>query len=230
MIRRLVAEFVGTFFLVFGVGVSQGQPFTVGGTLWAAMIFTGFSSGGQFNPAVTLAVITRKHITKTLTTQELKELMLYICAQILGSIMAALMSWGIVRFAAFFDVADGYNRGEAFLAEFLYTTLLCANAIMAGVLTDSNLLVGAAVAMSVTAGDWSVGNISGGCFNPAVGFGVNLVHLFKDGDHFGNTWIYIIGPLIGGVLGGLTSTIFIKEIQNERAKIAEENQDHQHRS
>src|SRR3569623_1807088 len=78
MYRRLLAEFIGTFFLVFGVGVSQGQPFTVGGTLWAAQIFTGFSSGGQFNPAVTLAIITRKHITKTLTTADLKELLLFV--------------------------------------------------------------------------------------------------------------------------------------------------------
>jgi glycerol uptake facilitator-like aquaporin len=44
------------------------------------------------------------------------------------------------------------------------------------------------------------GGISGGAFNPAVGIGPTLVNALIGGGSFGNLWLYVVGPLLGGVL------------------------------
>ena len=223
MIRRLLAEGTGTFLLTFAVGACNSEPFAVGGSLWAAMIFTGFASGAQFNPAVSVALIINKAISKTLTKEYLIELLLYILMQVIFALLGALLAGSIVKYVSYFDVAEGYKVSEAFFAELIYTLVLTADAIMVGQLTNSNLIGGGVVAMSVAAGNWSIGKITGGCFNPAVGFAINITNYGMNGDHFENTWIYIFAPLIGGVFGSILGYIFTSEIKAQ--KMAQENKD-----
>ena len=223
MIRRLLAEGTGTFLLTFAVGACNSEPFAVGGSLWAAMIFTGFASGAQFNPAVSVALIINKAISKTLTKEYLIELLLYILMQVIFALLGALLAGSIVKYVSYFDVAEGYKVSEAFFAELIYTLVLTADAIMVGQLSNSNLIGGGVVAMSVAAGNWSIGKITGGCFNPAVGFAINITNYGMNGDHFENTWIYIFAPLIGGVFGSILGYIFTSEIKAQ--KMAQENKD-----
>src|SRR5512147_1184177 len=101
--RKYVAEFIGTFFLVLTVcGAVQSHssvaPVAIGGVL-AAMIFAGgHISGGHFNPAVTLAVFLRGRLS-------LGEVPWYWGAQLLAGAAAA----GISRFA----FADHPTAGDA---------------------------------------------------------------------------------------------------------------------
>jgi glycerol uptake facilitator protein len=222
MIRRLLAEGAGTFLLAFAVGACNSEPFAVGGSLWAAMIFTGFASGAQFNPSVSLAIIINKSLWKTLTKDQFIELLLNVLIQVIFALLGALLAGSIVKYVSYFDVAEGYLASEAFFAEFMYTTVLTADALMVGQLTNSNLIGGGVVAMSVAAGNWSIGKITGGCFNPAIGFAINIVNYGMNGDHFGTTWLYIIAPLLGGVVGSLLAYVFTAEIIDQRKMSAVE--------
>lgn len=219
MIRRLLAEGAGTFLLTFAVGACNSEPFAVGGSLWAAMIFTGFVSGAQFNPAVSLAIIINRAIWKTLTKESLIELLLNIIIQIIFALLGALLAGSIVTYVSYFDVGEGYKVSEAFFAEFIYTIILTADALMVGQLTNSNLIGGGVVAISVAAGNWSIGKITGGCFNPAVGFAINVTNYGMNGDHFSNTWLYIIAPLLGGVFGSIIAYVFTAELKAQRASV-----------
>lgn len=218
MIRRLLAEAAGTFLLTFAVGACNSEPFAVGGSLWAAMIFTGFASGAQFNPAVSVALIIYRSLSKTLTRDGLVELLLNILIQVIFALLGALLAGSIVKYVSYFDVAEGFRVSEAFFAEMMYTIVLTGDAIMVGHITKSNLIGGGVVAMSVAAGNWSIGKITGGCFNPAVGFAINVTNYGINGDHFRITWLYIIAPLIGGIIGSLLAFVFSAELTAQKAQ------------
>lgn len=224
MIRRLLAEGAGTFLLAFAVGSCNSEPFAVGGSLWAAMIFTGFVSGAQFNPAVSTAIIIYKALMKTLTKDGLVELGLNMLIQIIFALLGALLAGSIVKYVSYFDVAEGYVASEAFFAEMMFTIILTADALMVSQLTNSNLIGGGVVAMSVAAGNWAIGKITGGCFNPAIGFAINITNYGMNSDHFTNTWLYITAPMLGGVIGSLLAYVFTIELKVQReAQATKEN-------
>lgn len=213
--QKLFAEACGTFVLVFSVGVTQGDPTSVAPALWAAMLGTGFISGAQFNPAVSIAVMVNAILSKAenLVTTILT-MLCYIAVQMVTALFAADMAYHVVNSndwrVAYFDVASGYKDSEGFLAECFYTMILTGVAVIGGTLTKSTILHVGLVATTVSAGDFAVGKYTGGCFNPAVGFGINVIHKIVKGGSYHKTWLYIVAPGVGGVLGGAIATFFIK--------------------
>lgn len=215
MFQKILCEAIGTFILVFSVGVTQGDPTSVAPALWGAMIATGFISGGQFNPAVSIAVIFHSILMgKHNIFHTVLSSCLYIVVQMSFGLLGAYIAYFVINTGqkdmAFFDVASGYSIGEGFLAEFFFTTVLTGLAIIGGHFTNSNILAGGLVATTVTAGDFSVGSYTGGCFNPAVGFGTNMIYYAIKGDSTHKVWLYILAPSLGGVLGACIATFFIK--------------------
>ena len=78
-----LTEFVGTGVLTFIIGIAAGQgqqltPFAIGMILTALIYFGGHISGAQYNPAVTLAVLTRGKL-------DLQEAICYVMAQLTGA-------------------------------------------------------------------------------------------------------------------------------------------------
>lgn len=215
MVQKILAEFCGTFILVFSVGITQGGPDSVAPALWAAMLATGYISGGQFNPAVSIAVLVNQILTRS---SDLKDkfftCLIYILVQLASSIVAAGVAYLVIdtndKRMAYFDLANGITDAEGFLAEAFYTTILTGVAVIGGTLTKSTILVGGLVSTTVSAGDYAVGNYTGGCFNPAVGFGINLMHRFAKGGSYHRILLYIFAPAVGGVIGGTFATIFSK--------------------
>ena len=63
--------------------------------------------------------------------------------------------------------------------------------------TEGNSYYGLAIGFTVMAGAFAVGGVSGGVFNPAVGFGPILVDMLAGDGGFGNLWFYIVGPIVG---------------------------------
>lgn len=223
--QKILAEIYGTFILVFSVGVTQGDATSVAPALWAAMISTGFVSGAQFNPAVSIAVCVNALITKAEDlNKKLYTSAIFIFIQMATGMLASYLAYLVVntdyKRVAYFDATAGYSLGEIFLAEMFFTTVLTGCALVSGHVTDSNILAGGVVAVTVSAADFAVGNYSGGCFNPAVGYGINLIYyLVEVTPH--NIWLYIIAPSVGGVLGGIFSTFFIhykKDLSELRKK------------
>ena len=73
----LLAEFLGTFLLVLSVLASGGNAWVVGGTLALVILLVGAMSGGQVNPAVSVAMFLKGALSS-------QELLAYVAVQILG--------------------------------------------------------------------------------------------------------------------------------------------------
>jgi len=196
-IRALLVEFIGTFFLVFTVGmvvISPGvpagfAPLAIGSVL-AVMIFAGgHISGGHYNPAVTLGVWLRGKAS-------FNDAIGYWGAQALTGVVAAL-SVGFLK-PALPAAGMAVQVLPALLAEFLFTFALVY--VVLNVATakgaEGNSFYGWAIGFTVLAGAYAVGGISGGSFNPAVTLGGSIMNVFA----WGHIWIYLLAELLGGAV------------------------------
>lgn len=193
---KYVYEFIGTFFLVFTVGMAVLSPGSIGpfaplaiGTILAVMIYAGgHISGGHYNPAVSLAA----YIRGKLNTQDLG---LYWVAQLLAGLLGAFL-------AVYFkggpaqDSLD-LDTFKTLLAEFLFTFALCYVVLNVATSkeTAGNSYYGWAIGFTVLAGAYAVGTISGGAFNPAVALGLTVMKIAD----WSSLWIYIVANLLGAV-------------------------------
>ena len=184
-LKSYVAEFLGVSFLALTIALGDGGPIGVGLTL-AIMIFaTAPLSGGQLNPAVTVAQC-------LLGNKSWKEGVFFMIAQLLGALFAnfyaTLMTSGDLGGPVAYT--DSYQA--QFCAEFIYTFALVF--VVLSVTSSKNSFYGFAIGLTVAIGAWSVGDISGGCFNPAIAFGAHYSELVSTVKDF---WI---PEVIGGVV------------------------------
>ena len=70
-------------------------------------------------------------------------------------------------------------------------------------LTSDGMLGSSTVGLALMVGAKISGRISGGCLNPAVGISLTMWSWIDDVGDMGDLWIYIIGPLLGGLIAGL---------------------------
>jgi aquaporin Z len=194
---KYVYEFIGTFFLVFTVGMTVLDPHSAGlwaplaiGSILAVMVFAGgHISGGHYNPAVSLAVFLRKKLL-------IQDLWSYWLAQFVAAIVAALATIYLKGAAAATPLEPDYLK--ALLAEFLFTFALCyvvLNVATANA-TAGNSYFGWAIGFTVLVGAYAVGTISSGAFNPAVALGITILNL----SHWSNIWIYIVANFLGAAV------------------------------
>src|SRR5439155_24002809 len=92
----------------------------------------------------------------------------------------------------------------ALLVEILYTFALALVVLNVATArkTEGNSYYGLAIGFTITAAAFAGGGISGGAFNPAVGFGPALIDAFNGGQSMHHLWIYLVGPFAGGALAG----------------------------
>jgi MIP family channel proteins len=212
IVRRMIAEFIGTFALVFvGVAAIGVSPDKGGGLLSIALAFgltvavmvsaTGHISGGQFNPAVSLALLATGKMS-------LHDTLFYILGQILGAVAAAgvvqLMFGGYTTYNG--TPAPGGNFGvtQTLVMEMVLTFFLVF--VVFGVAVDKrgpNVMAGLLIGLTVTFDILIGGPYTGASMNPARSFGPALV-----GRHWDAHWVYWVGPIIGGVLAGLIYKMF----------------------
>jgi aquaporin Z len=194
MVKKLVAEAIGTYFLVFTVGqtvlepgAGQFAPIAIGLALGVMIYATGHISGGHLNPAVTLGVFLRGKATAA-------ELAGYWIAQLIGAGLAAL---GVLFLKG--DVAPvtmTLAPLPALMAEFLFTGALVFVVLNVATArgTEGNSFYGLAIGGTVTVGAFAVGGISGGAFNPAVAVALGMMNIVN----FGDIWIHLLADLAGG--------------------------------
>jgi len=213
--QKLVAEFLGTFALVFfGAGAICTERFlqTNGSGPLGAALATGLAvsvlsiafahiSGAHFNPAVTIGY----WVTKRLNTMEVLG---YWIAQILGGIVAAFLLKAILpRDEAWQPVLGGtpdlvrdFTRLPAMGLEALITffLVLVYFATTSEDNVESRSVSGFAVGLVYTLGILLAGPFTGAALNPARAFGPALAS-----SHWANQGVYWVGPLAGGFLAGL---------------------------
>jgi glycerol uptake facilitator protein len=220
--RRLLAEFVGTGLLVlFGAGsvvaalTMNGGRLAYGGLGIIALAFglvvalviyaVGTTSGAHINPAVTVALAAARRFRWI-------EVGPYVVAQLLGAVVGALLivayvgsratDFGSVGLTA---LGEDVNGLQGIVAEALGTFLLVFT-IMAVAVDKrapagwAGFLIGLAVATEIML----IGPFTGGSVNPARSFGPYVVNqLFGGSTPWSEFYVYIVGPLVGGVAGAL---------------------------
>jgi len=200
---KYVAEFVGTYLLVFTVGcnVLSGSPVwaatSIACVLMVSIYALGGVSGANFNPAVSVTLGLSNKLDWTTVG-------IYCVVQIIAGICAGL-SYGALFFKVF-NLAPGAVFGwwEAALAEVLYTFMLCFVVLNVATAAKNagNQFYGLAIGFVIIAGGYAAGNISGGAFNPAVALGIDVS---SAGLGFGWGFAYAGYELIGA---GLASAMF----------------------
>ena len=203
--RALVAEFIGTFALVFagcGAIAVDAQTGTLGhvgvavafGLVIAVMIYAlGHLSGAHFNPAVSVAFAIGRHFPW-------RSVAAYTAAQVAGATVAALALRATLGPAADLGVTQPSGGDLQALAwEVTFTFFLVL--VITAVATDTRA-VGEAAALAiggtVALGALVAGPISGASLNPARSLGPALVSV-----DFTAIWIYIAGPVSGAVLASM---------------------------
>jgi MIP family channel proteins len=212
-----IAELVGTFVLVFGgtavaVGAILARPtagpaydslavaLAFGLALAAVVAAVGHVSGAHVNPAVTLGMAATGKFPWQYTPH-------YVVAQLVGAVLAAFATWvtfggagarGEAKLAATYP-AQGVGDLQAFVVEILITFILVF--VVMAVATDQRApaaIAPIAVGFALAVGVFIAGPVTGGSVNPARSLGPMIVA----GD-LSSVWLYILGPIIGGVLGAL---------------------------
>lgn len=217
VLKKLVAEVIGTFVLVFGgVGTAVlagahvgylGVAFAFGFTLLVMAYAIGPISGCHINPAVTLGMFMAKKIKG-------KEALLYMVAQVIGAILAAGLLFIVASGAPGFDAVasgfgsngygdhspGGYELGAVMIIEVVLTALLVLTVLFT---TDKNAAAGFAgipigiVLTLIHLVSIPVDNTS---VNPARSIGPAL---FQGGWALEQLWIFIAAPMVGAALAAI---------------------------
>jgi aquaporin Z len=203
--RRLFAEAWGTFLLVLvaagggvvaarsGGAVTAGALVAPGLMVMAIIYFMGAVSGAHLNPAVTLAFAVRRNFPW-------RRVPGYVLAQGLGGVAAAFFLrtlFGTVGALGATVPGNGISNGTALAMEIVLTaglvnTILGTASGARNIGTNGAIAVGGYIAL---AGLWAA-PISGASMNPVRSFAPDLLR----GD-VSMTWIYVVGPVVGALIG-----------------------------
>ena len=191
--KKVITEFIGTFFLVMGAALGQG----IGAALvLMVMIYAGgHISGAHYNPAVSLAVWLRGKLS-------IGDMIGYWMSQLAGAILAAIVVaniFGIEGTSKCVIPDDGMIK--AVIAEFVGTFALAYVVLNVATAkgTAGNSFYGIAIAGTVLAMATVIGKFSGGAYNPAVALGLFIQKTFC----LSQLWIYVVGCFGGAVLAAL---------------------------
>ncbi|MFO0909427.1 MAG: aquaporin [Isosphaeraceae bacterium] len=200
--RKYIVEFIGTFFLVFTIGMTVlGHDWpkdgvipalAIGSALMVMIYAGGHISGGHYNPAVTLGVFLRGRC-------DAKDVVPYWVAQVAGAVVAAGLTIFLKGKSG--DPGPDLDVVKAILVEFLFTFALVYVVLNVATskATAGNSNYGLAIGFTVLTGAFAVGAVSGGAFNPAVAVGVAVMNLVKPAA----IWIHLIGDFAGGAVAAL---------------------------
>eukprot|EP00747_Dinoflagellata_sp_TGD_P060713 gnl/TRDRNA2_/TRDRNA2_152157_c3_seq14.p1 gnl/TRDRNA2_/TRDRNA2_152157_c3~~gnl/TRDRNA2_/TRDRNA2_152157_c3_seq14.p1 ORF type:complete len:478 (-),score=100.72 gnl/TRDRNA2_/TRDRNA2_152157_c3_seq14:117-1469(-) len=203
--EKYLAEFVGTFLLVFTVGcnVLSGSPVwaatSIACVLMVSIYALGGISGANFNPAVSFTL----GLSNKLPWMDVG---IYSITQIVAGIVAGFAYSGLMGDKFFIAPTKGFSWWQAGIAETLYTFMLCfvvLNVAASKKHAGKNQFYGLAIGFVIVAGGYGAGHISGGCFNPAVAFGIDT-SFFGIDFWLGYALPYTFFELLGaGIAAGL---------------------------
>jgi len=241
--RKYIAEFVGTFVLVFG-GVGSavlagryigfaGVAFAFGLSLLAMVYTIGPISGCHINPAVTLGVLLAKKI-------DWKDALVYMFAQVAGAIVGA----GLVLFIAnsvpggynaaaqglgangyLLHSPGGYSMAACFLAEVILTMFLVLTVLGSTDVKAPVGFAGLAIGLVLTLIHLVGIPITNTSVNPARSIGPAI---FVGGWALQQLWLFIVAPFVGAVVAALVygamrlPDVVISTPQAERALASEQ--------
>lgn len=235
--RKLTAEFIGTFLLVFlavgaavsglkvvGEGLSTGAvgvALAFGVVLMGLAYAIGPTSGCHVNPAVTLAFWLSKR-------QEGKEAIGYMVAQFAGAAVGGFVLWILVNSGGITDTTGGLgsnafggngpNALGAFLVEVLLTAAFVGVILLVTDWMAAPNFAGLAIGVTLTAVHLVGIPLTGTSVNPARSLGPAL---FAGGESLQQVWLFLVAPFVGGAL----AVVFWRLVRPEQAVVGDEGQE-----
>jgi len=229
--RAALAEAYGTFLLtMIGPGTIMAVTLLdVGGTsaglgfiglahgeaLLLAVYTIGRLTGAHINPAVTIAHwATRRMETKKVAPYVLGQL---AGASVAGFIQLALWTFSnsprLLRAAHSTFLGDTvpspeFGIGAVLLAEVIGTAILVFTVFGATDKAADPSRAGVTIGFALAAIIWMFGPVSGASLNPARTWGPTLASAVFSLTPLGNLWIYVVGPVLGGLLGAFLYDAF----------------------
>jgi aquaporin Z len=216
MFKRVLAEALGTFWLVLGgcgTAVLAGSHVGFGGvaaafglTVLTGAFALGRISGGHFNPAVTVGLWTAG---KTSTS----DVVPYVIAQVVGAIVAGGVIYVIASGMPGFDITkgfalngygagspDGYGLTAALVTEVVLTAVFLV--VIVGVVSNPATAPFApiAIGLALTLIHLISIPVTNTSVNPARSTGVAVI---AQGLALGQLWLFWVAPIVGGIIGGL---------------------------
>ena len=216
--KKLVAEFIGTFWLVLGgcgsavlaagfpdVGIGfVGVAFAFGLTVLTMVYAVGHISGGHFKPAVTIGLWMGGRF-------DVKEIPSYIISQVIGGISGAgvlyLIATGngsdVGNFAANgFDSLSpgGYSMTAALVTEVVMTFMFLIIILGATHKNANTKFAGIAIGLGLTLIHLISIPVTNTSVNPARS---TSQALFAGGEAMGQLWLFWVAPIVGAVLAGI---------------------------
>ncbi|EXB38519.1 hypothetical protein L484_003095 [Morus notabilis] len=210
--QKIVAELIGTYFLIFlGCGaalVNKVQPLTIVGiaivwglVLTAAIYALGHVSGAHFNPAVTIALAAAHKFPWT-------HVPMYVLSQLLGATLASLTLRVLFNdqhsLRAIMTLHSPPTTDlEAITWEFIISFILMFT--ICGVATDhraSKDLSGVAVGAALLVNVMVAGPITGASMNPARSFGPAIVSGI-----YSKLWVFMVAPVLGTMAASMIYSI-----------------------
>ena len=202
--KSYLTEAIGTFFLVFTVGLCVNEhimmaPLAIGASLMVMVYAGGPISGGHYNPSVSFAAWIRGALPT-------KELLPYWGAQFVGALVAGFLTYKFTGSALHVAPGGDVTWMKALTGELIFSFAL--SYVVLNVATAKaaagNSYFGLAIGLTVMVGAFAVGGISGGAFNPAVGLGPAIIEMILGGSVSSMVWIYAVGPLVGAAAAAYT--------------------------
>lgn len=235
--RKLTAEFIGTFLLVFlavgaavsglkvvGEGLSTGAvgvAIAFGVVLMGLAYAIGPTSGCHVNPAVTLAFWLSKR-------QEGKEAIGYMIAQFAGATVGGFVLWILVKSGGVTDTTGGLgsnafggngpNALGAFIAEVLLTAAFVGVILLVTDWMAAPNFAGLAIGVTLTAVHLVGIPLTGTSVNPARSLGPAL---FAGGESLQQVWLFLVAPFVGGAL----AVLFWRVVRPEQTTMGDEGQE-----
>lgn len=208
--RHFIAEFIGTFALVFVGSAAIIHARTTGnpaglleialahGLILAVMVSALMRISGHFNPAVTLTLLAARRIEAMMAG-------LYVVAQLLGAIAAGYALKGAFSAATFaatrgggLSIALEVTAGQAFLVEGIATFFLMFVVYGTAVDLRGPKIGGLAIGFVVAADILAIGPLTGASMNPARSFGPAVATGIYEAQ-----LLYFSAPIVGALVAGL---------------------------
>jgi aquaporin Z len=195
---KLLTELVGTFLFLSVIALAPTAPLTplaIGAALMVMVYMGGHVSGAHYNPAVSFGVFLRRKIDAV-------TMVAYWVVQLVGGALAFVFGDLVSGKTPGIHPGGGVLTASALAIEvaFTFALVLVVLNVAATRATEGNSYFGLAIGFTIVVAGFAGGPISGGAFNPAVGFGATLgTALFSHGS-WSDLWLYVVGPLVGAAL------------------------------
>lgn len=216
-IKKYVAEFIGTFVLVLfacgtaavvGCDAVNGSGYLLTalafGLVIVAMAYSiGNVSGCHINPAVSIAMLVSGKMT-------IKDFAGYVVSQFLGAIAGAAVLMAIVGVDSGLGANGLYNGniGLSFVIEVILTFVFVIAILGVTSKQENGAVAGIVIGLALVLVHILGISFTGTSVNPARSFGPAL---FVGGEALKNVWVFLLAPLVGGVLAAITYKFLASE-------------------